>query len=478
MQRSIIGNIKTRLTRRRAPGPFDIPVIGQTAGFAQDQIGFCLRAAREYGDICRFRVAGYAWHQIVHPNDIYDVLVTRASLFRKPEISKRIFHYFTGNGLVSSDGDFWKRQHGMVKQGFHKKRVDSYGDVMVRYTRDLVDTFRDGEMRDICLDMTALALSIVAKTLFDSDVRQGGTSVIGDAMATLNEVLIEHIHLPLPVPKWWPSETNRRKHRAIAEWETIVHRIIDERRRSGVDRGDLLSMLIWAQSDTGERMNDKELRDEAMTLFFAGHETTAIALTWIWYLLARNPNVERKLLRELDTVLGGRLPGVSDLPNLPYLEMVVKESLRILPAVWAYLREPIDDVELGGYTIEKGSVIFINPFVTQRDPRFFDDPLEFRPERFSPENEKKIMRGAYVPFGAGPRICIGKAFAMMEARLVVATALQRLRFEIAPDFKLEFKAQLSLHPRHGMPLTVRLRARDAAVERPAPVVVGEAHAEA
>ena len=282
---------------------------------------------------------------------------------------------------------------------------------------------------------------------------------VGKAMNTLNLAMVEHINNPIPVPKWWPSKTNQRKLRAIADIEDIVRRVIDERRRLGEDRGDLLSMLLLSRDEGGGGMNDKELRDEAMTLFFAGHETTAIALSWMWYLLAKHPEVLAKLQRELEGVLGARSPKLEDLPKLPYLEMVVKESMRILPSVWAFMREPTCDVKLGEHTIPKGAVAFMSPYVTQHDARFFPEPEEFRPERFSKENERAIPKGAYVPFASGPRVCLGKSFAMMEARLILGTMVQKLKLELAPGFRLELLPKLSLRPKKGLPMSVRLRER-------------------
>jgi cytochrome P450 len=226
-------------------------------------------------------------------------------------------------------------------------------------------------------------------------------------------------------------------------------------------------MLILAVDESGQRMNDKELRDEAMTLFFAGHETTAMALSWMWYLLAIHPEVEARLAAELESVVGARSPGLEDLPKLSYLDMVVKESMRILPSVWAYMREPLEDVRLGEHTIPKGRIAFISPYVTHHDPRFFPDPEAFRPERFSKEGERAIPKGAYVPFAAGPRVCLGKSFALMEARLILATMVQRVKVELVPGYRMELLPKISLRPKGGVPVFVRMRARPRAVEHAA-----------
>jgi cytochrome P450 len=315
--------------------------------------------------------------------------------------------------------------------------------------------------------MTSLTLSIVTKTLFDTDVDGGITSTVGNAMLTLNQTMVEHINMPIPVPKWWPSKTNQRKLKAIEDVENIVKDIINERRREGVDRGDLLSMLVFAEDEDGNRMSDRELRDQSMTLFFAGHETTAISLVWMLYLMSQHPEVVVKMRAELDEHVGDRTLCVDDLGKLPYLEMVVKESMRILPAVWSFMKETIEDVELGDYLIPKGSMIFISPYVTQHNPLYFPEPDEFRPERFTKENEKALPKGAYVPFSAGQRICLGKMFALMESKLILGTMVNNVDFVLPEGHTIEFLAQLSLHPKGGLPMQVVKRKRVQERQTPA-----------
>ncbi len=440
----------------RPPGPKGLPLLGSTLDFPKDQLGFIEALKREHGDVARFSVAFTNWIQLTNPEHVYDVLVTRAALFHKPAINKRIFELFLGDGLLSIDGETWKRHHKLVLPGFHKKRVDAYGDIMVRYTEELLAEWSDGARVDFNDAMTDLTLAIVAKTLFDADVKRDARTV-GRAMKVINEVLVEHVTLPIPVPRWWPTAKNQRKNAAIGDIDAIVARVIDERRRSGRDHGDLLSMLLMTEDEHGGRFNDKELRDESMTLFFAGHETTAHALTWMWYLLAKHPDVEARAVAEIQRELGGRAATVADLARLPYLEMVVKESMRVLPSVWVFMRTPTEDVEYGGYTLPKGSIVFISPYLLHRDARWFPQPLEFRPERFEKDAEKTIPSGAYLPFSMGPRVCLGKAFAMMEARLILATLLGRVRPVLAPGYEPVLNPRLSLNPKNGMPIDVRLR---------------------
>jgi len=442
--------------RQFVPGPVGLPLIGSVRDFNDDALAFCASAARNYGDVVRWRMVADDWHMLSNADDVVDVLIRRAHLFHKPRIARRIWHHFLGDGLLSIDGPTWKRHHKLMLPGFHKRRIDGYAEHMVRFTERMCSEWTDGQHVDMCEAMTELTLAIVAKALFDSDVRRDGPTV-GRAMRVLNEMLSAHIHLPLPLPKWWPSRGNRAKHRAIRDVEKIVRDIISERRASGVDHGDLLSMLVFARDEGGRGLDDKELRDEAMTLFFAGHETTAHALTWMWYLLARHPEVEVKLHDELQQVAGSRPLRVDDLAALPYLEQVVKESMRLLPSVWCYMREPVEDVRIGDYLLPKGTHIFICPYVIHRDSRYYDEPEEFRPERFTKAMEAKLPKGAYVPFSMGPRVCMGKAFAMMEAKLVLGTMVRRLHCRLEPDYEPQLYPKLSLSPKNGLRAIIERR---------------------
>ncbi len=439
---------------RVAPGPNGKFLIGSTLDFQKAPLQFCLDMAEQYGDICKFKVGLDTWHLVNNAEFIHDVTVKKANIFHKPRLAKRLWKPFLGDGVLSLDGNAWKRLSRMIKPGFHKKRIDAYGEIMVQHTLDMLETWQNGRREDICVDMTAVTLRIVAKTLFDADVTGGDTDIVGSSMHTLQECMVEHINMPLPVPKWWPGATNKRKLKAIADIENIVQGIIDERRASKQDRGDLLSMMVFAQDEEGKGMNNTELRDQAMTLIFAGHETTAMALAWMSYLMGQHKDVVQKMRDEIHAAVGeGRLT-VADLPKLPYLEMVVKESMRILPSVWAFMREPTEDVQMGDYVIPKGDQVLVSPYVIHHNPKYFDNPDEFRPERFTTENERKLPKGAYVPFAAGARVCLGKAFAMMEARLILGTMIQHVDFEVAEDFELDFLAQLSLSPRGGLPMNI------------------------
>ena len=439
-----------------APGPKGDLLLGSTMPFKDSPLNYIQMLHEEYGDVVRFKIGVGYWNLIVNPDDIWDICVKRQANFTKPHLVGRLWSKFLGNGLLSSDGDFWKRQHKMIRPGFHRDRIHAYAETMVGYTHRMIDGWEDGEQREMSGDMMALTLEVVAKTLFDADVkRDAGT--VGEAMLILNKVMLEHIHFPVPVPTWWPSASNKRKVKAIADIDAIIQRIIAERRAGGVDRGDLLSMLVFAKDDQGEGMTETQLRDEAMTLFFAGHETTAMALTWMWYLMATQPEHQAKLHEEIDRVLGDRPARVEDLKSMPYLDLVVKESMRILPAVWTFMRAPREDEVVGGYRIPKGEVLLISPFVTHHDARFFEDPDTFRPERFVRAEAEKLPNGAYIPFAVGQRMCIGKSFAEMEARLILATMVQRLEVQVTPGFEATLDPVLSLHPKGGLPGVIRKR---------------------
>jgi cytochrome P450 len=386
---------------------------------------------------------------------VYAINVTHWADFYKPDYIKLMWKPFLGNGLVPNDGESWKRQHKLIMPGFHKKRVDAYAPTMVEFTERMLSRWREGERRDIRVEMNALALEVVASTLFDIDIGKEDAETIRDAIGEVSEILVTDADKMIPRPGWWPTADNRRKKRAISSIEQIIRRVHAERRSNNKDRGDLFSHMVFVEDEHGG-MSDEQLRDEAMTLIFAGHETTAHALTWTWYLLAKNPDKVAKMREELDRVLGGRRVEVDDLPLLPYLEMAVKESLRLLPSVWAYARQAQRDLVIEGYEIKKGQTVTISHIAMGRNPRYYDDPEKFRPERWTRELERSLPRGAYTPFAGGPRVCLGKQFAMMEMRMILATLLQRVEPNIPDGFEPDFVTELSMHPgERGMPTHVR-----------------------
>ncbi len=416
---------------------------------------FLIDGHEAFGDVFIARALIRDLMFVRDPAVVNAVNVTYWADFYKPDYIKMMWKPFLGDGLVPNDGESWKRQHKLIMPGFHKKRVDAYASTMVAFTERMLGHWKEGERKDMRLELNALALEVVADTLFDIDIGEGDSQTIRDALADISEILVTDADKMFPRPDWWPTAENRRKKRAIAKIEEIIRRVHEERLTHKKDRGDLFSHMVFVEDEQG-RMSDKQLRDEAMTLIFAGHETTAHALTWTWYLLAKNPDKVAKIREELGRVLNGRRAEVDDLPNLPYLEMVVKESLRLLPSVWSYARQAQRDLVVEGYDIKKGLTVVISHIAAGRNPKYYDNPMEFRPERWTREFERSLPRGAYVPFAAGPRVCLGKQFAMMEMRMILATLLQRVEPNLAEGFEPDFVTELSMHPgERGMQSNVR-----------------------
>lgn len=409
-----------------------------------------------YGDIVGIRVVNFRNVFINHPDLIEEVLVGHPRRYFKGRVLRANRHVF-GEGLLTSEGDFWLRQRRLVQPAFHRARIAAYAGTMVEYAQRIMESWRTGEERDVHQEMMRLTLQIVAKTLFNADVARDAQEV-GKSLELLLELGAD-FRRTLFVPHWVPTPTNLRIKREIAFIENILYRIIDERRASGHDAGDLLSMLLNVQDEDGSRMTDKQLRDETITLFLAGHETTAASLSWTWWLLAQNPRVEAKLHAELDEVLGGRAPSMDDLGRLPYTANVITESMRLYPPAWGLARIVVEDHELGGYPLRKGMGVAMAQWVVHRDTRWYDTPEQFRPERWEGDFAKRIPRFAYFPFGGGPRQCIGNSFALMEATLILATIAQKFRLSLVPDHPVVPLASITLRPRFGVRVVLEARQR-------------------
>ena len=419
-----------------------------------DPLEYFTGIVREYGDLVALRVLNFRILLINHPDHIEDVLVNHPRKFIKGRVlqaNKRVF----GRGLLTSEGDFWLRQRRLAQPAFHRARIAGYASTMVEYTERLLHEWQDGEERDIHKEMMRLTLQIVGKTLFDADV-EGDAQDVGKSMEQLLEIGA-NFRRTIFVPRWLPTPTNLRMERAIRKIEKVLYRMIAEKRASGRDAGDLLSMLLAAQDEDGSRMTDKQLRDEAITLFLAGHETTANTLSWTWWLLAQNPAVEAKLHNELRTVLAGRAPSLDDLPKLVYTNDIITESLRLYPPAWGTARTAIEDHEIAGYAVPKGSGVSFAQWTVHRDARWYDAPDEFRPERWEGDLLKRLPRFAYFPFGGGPRQCIGNSFALMEAALILATIAQQYRFRLVEGHPVVPLASITLRPRHGIRAVLEAR---------------------
>lgn len=432
----------------RPPGPRSRPLIGLFPEFRKDPPGLLWKLGREYGDLVYFRLGPQHMYLVNQPDWIQDILVTHADRFRKSRILQRA-KMLLGEGLLTSEGSFHLRQRRLAQPAFHRQRLMGYGRAMVECAVKTSERWRAGETIDVASEMMRLTLAIVGWTLFSADVEEDARDV-GMAMSNIlgmfDLMLLPYSqylqHLPVP--------STKRFERAKAVLDNTIYRLIRERRADGRDRGDLLSMLLLAEDEQGDgtRMNDTQVRDEALTIFLAGHETTANALAWTWYLLAKNPEVERRLHEELRQVLGGRAPAIDDLPGLRYTEMVFSEALRLYPPAWAIGRLCVQEHEIGGFTIPEGSVCLISPFAMQRNERFYEEPLRFDPERWMPEVKESRPKYSFFPFGGGARVCIGERFAWMEAILVLAALASTWRVRI--EGTMTYKAQITLRPNGPM----------------------------
>ncbi len=437
-------------------GPRGSFLFGSTADFQRDQLGFYVSCAREYGDFVHTRLGPYRMLLIYHPDAIEELLVTRNRDFTKSRGVRRL-RPLVGDGLFLSEGDTWLRQRRLVQPAFHRQRLAGYGDVMTALTQRHVAGWTDGGIVDMHAEMMALTQAIVAKTLFDADV-SGDAHEAGQAAEVVMRDFGARLQSLGVLPYWLPTPRNLRSRRAIRRLDALVHRIIEERRASAQDRGDLLSMLVDAQdADDGTRMTARQVRDEVMTLFLAGHETTAVALSWTWYLLARHPDVEARLTDELRTVLEGRAPTVADLPRLRYADMVVTESMRLYPPAYGLGRQAARATEISGQAVARGDILVVPTYVVQRDARWFEEPEVFRPERWDGDLARRLPRFAYFPFGGGPRQCIGNGFATMEAVLLLATIAQRFRLSPVPGQRITPMPYVTLRPEPGIRMLLARR---------------------
>jgi cytochrome P450 len=426
--------------------------------FRRDPLTFLQAASRALGDVVYFKMGPQNVYLLNHPDYIKDVLVTHNQNFikgRALQRSKRLL----GEGLLTSEGEAHRRQRRLAQPAFHKKRVATYGVMMTDFAERTSARWSDGETLDVSQEMMRLTLGIVGKTLFDADV-ESEAQEIGESLSALME-LFNAMLLPfsellekLPLPQ------NRRFVTAKERLDATIYRMIDERRRTGEDRGDLLSMLLLAQDEEGDGkgMTDQQVRDEALTIFLAGHETTANALTWTWYLLSQNPDVEAKLHEELNSVLkGNRVPTFEDVPKLRYTEMVLAESMRLYPPAWAIGRLALNDYEVGGYKVPAGSLVLMSQYVMHRDERYYQDPTHFDPERWTTEARDSRPTYSYFPFGGGPRRCVGEGFAWMEGILLISSLARNWRMRLVPNHPVETRPVITLRPKHGMRMTLSRR---------------------
>lgn len=420
-------------------------LMGDLGAYNADPLGFMAHTAREYGEVVPLRFGPMRAVLLTNPSAIEAVLIGQHRSFRKAAGVRRL-STLLGNGLLLSEGDFWLKQRRMMQPAFHRAAVTRYGEVMNRRTQAMLHGWQAGATIDAADELRALTLRIAVETLFGTQIDEGDVRIVRSALATADAQLQTRVSsLLMFLPDWVPTPGNRRMNAAIARLDRLVALLIDERRQRPNRGEDLLSMLLAADDD-GARMSDRQLRDEALTLLVAGHETTALTLVWALYLIARDAHADDLLHAEVLTVLKGRPPETQDIEDLMFAQHVVWETTRLYPAGYVTVREALSDVEVEGHPIRRGSIVLLPQWVMHRDARYFDDPDAFRPQRWADGLSNSLPRGAYFPFGMGPRQCIGAAFAMQEAVLVLAAIRQRFRLEMVSPEDVRAVPTVALQP--------------------------------
>jgi cytochrome P450 len=430
-----------------------LPLVGVLPQFRRNPPEFLQSLARTHGDLVHFRLGRQDVYLVSNPDWIKDILVTNQTNFTKSRFLERA-KILLGEGLLTSEGEFHRRQRRLVQPAFHRDRLVGYASAMVESTARARDQWTNGAQLDLAREMMHLTLAVVAKTLFSANV----TSEADDIGAALTQVMVLFDMVLMPFSEWiekLPLPSVRRFQKARDFLDKTIYAIIAERRASQEDKGDLLSMLLLAQDEDHSSMTDKQIRDEALTLFLAGHETTANALMWTWYLLSQNPSAAAKFYDEVDRVLAGRLPTFDDLPQLKYTEGVFAEGMRLYPPAWVVGRRAKTEYAIGEFSVPPRAILMMSPWVVHRDPRWFSNPDQFDPERWpaSPDRPKF----AYFPFGGGTRVCIGERFAWMEGVLLLATIAQRWRFKLVPGHPVATNALITLRAKHGMKMVAEQR---------------------
>jgi cytochrome P450 len=458
----------------RAPGPTDPYGLLNVAKLtAEGTLAFLRRLTDEHGDVVQLKIFGQDYFLVNHPDDIEDVLVKQSAVMGRDEYVV-VLERALGQGLLTSSGELWRRQRKLMAQAFTPRRIRDYGETMARVTASAL-RYEDGEIINIHVEMARITMEVVAAVLLGATLRPSDLAMVGESLEVLNTFFANSPEAMLKVPAWVPTPLNRKVTAAVKRLDGLIYSILAARRAERAqqsreakastseprepresEKEDLLGVLLSAQDDLGGTMSDRQLRDEAMTLFLAGHETTALALAYTFYLLSTHPAAEQRVREELDRVLGDRLPTADDVKQLAYTERVLKESMRLYPPAWTTGRQAEADVVVGGYRVPKGSQLLLSQWIVHRDRRFFPDPEAFDPDRWLPERAKTLPKYAYFPFGGGPRVCIGNHFAMMEATLILAVVLKRYHLELLPGQALAFKPSVTLR-QQGPGLRMRAR---------------------
>jgi len=442
----------------KPPGPKGIPFLGVALPLSKDTSGYLTLMAREYPDMAYLKVVGLPVYYISNPDYVKHVLQVNNKNYHKG-IKYKFLKLFLGEGLLTSEGEFWLKQRRLAQPAFHKEQIASFAQTMTDYTKEMMKKWEEENRNetDMHTEMMALTLRIVGQTLLSKDLTISARE-IGGSLSVLIANIYKRVHSIMDMPLWIPTLRNIRFKKASKVIDKVINDIIESRIVDQTNDKDLLSMLMAAKDeDTGETMTPAQLRDEVMTIFLAGHETTANALTWTIYLLSKHPEVEEKLLGELKTVLNGETPDINDVRGLKYTAQVIEESMRLYPPAWIIERHAMGDDEIGGYKISEGDEIMMCPFVMHRDPKYWKEPEKFDPDRFSEDRSKDRDRYCYFPFGGGPRYCIGTNFAMLEMQLVVATLYQQYKFVVKEGFNVEMEPLVTLRPKDGMPMTFERR---------------------
>ena len=452
---------KNHTPRLHPPGPKTLTPLRHLVGLQRDAIGWFTNLTREHGDLVRVNFGKTDLYLLNHPDLVEEVLVRKPRYFTKGRVMRKMSRVI-GGGLLTSEGEFHRRQRRLSQPAFHRERVRGYGDMMIECSQNTLKAwethfeYSNGAPIDVNASMKHLTMAIVGRTLLDIDIEREDnlSDAMDDIMGAFNWLVLPAFRIleNLPTP------TLRRFRTARAKLNAIIYRMIEERRATGEDHGDLLSMLLMSQDENGEQMSDLQVRDEAMTIFIAGHESQTNAMNWTWYLLSQNPQWEAALHEELDRVLEGRAPTPDDYPQLEMARMIFQETLRLYAPVWTIGRSVLHDVEIGGYKLKAGSAVMMSPYVTGRDARFYHHPEKFDPTRWRADEREKRPKYAYFPFGAGPRLCIAEAFAYMEGVLILATLAQRFKLKL-PDNHPPITPQpvVTVRPRFGLNMLLERR---------------------
>jgi cytochrome P450 len=447
--------LSTQPALRQVTGASGLPVVGNMPEFARNPLKFITNLQYEYGDVAAFSLMGLKSVLISNPEDVERVLLETGKRFGKfkPTYALRAI---LGNGLVTSEGDFWKRQRKLAAPAFHHQSIKQYADQMVAYAQDIANTWKPGSVQDVHQEMMTLTQRIIMKILFDVDVLENAKAA-SEAFNAMMHALGKDMGIEGILPSFVPTRSRTQMVEAVNYINGELLSIIEQRRKGGNDKHDLLTMLMDARDDEGQPMSTGQMLDEIRTLYLAGHETTATTLSWAWQLLSQSPAAYAKLEAEIEEVLNGQAPTADDVQRLPYCNAVIKEALRCYPVAWITQRIALEDVELGGYQIAKDTAIFLSPWILHHDSRWYAEPESFLPERWLKDKAEQPRREAYIPFGGGPHICLGNGLAMMEAVLLLATLLQRFHIEVLPTRALEIELMGTLRPKSGLQATFTAR---------------------